>query len=539
MRNLIRLFCILFLVAAAMPSYAGLGALEDRCGIGWDMLPGQSNPFPGGVILTLSPQTTVTVRVVYGATPSSMGTIIGTAQLLTPSQVHHYKLEPAGGAWGYYSVECSFDAGTTWTTYGVHRLKPGKATGTADDMVISGWGDDHAVADWFNRNCGEDYSARRDNLAGTKAGVIREDSDAVLITGDSAMIHCGGCNSTPQCDYNGFNLATAGSSPTEEDAKVKWQLWWNEVMQPVIADVPLIMVQGNHDECNAWADNEGGVEGYDNGCITIWPAGKFQAMPQPSLSYGAEADSNGVYYAARFGNVKLLVMNMYLDTTVRPRGGITCDVAGDPYWCGAVDWQLSAQQTSDIVSWASSTTEPFVLAASHSMIGGVGPDDHGWNYARFAYKQTLEWSGGDGKAGTEQGKFPGQQGTMEASLIGAGVTGWVMGHDHALACSPRYQQSGITNFFYCAFTQPLKNNTNPWWIRWYSHRQYTDYIGDKTYLVAQPFGTGGNFVEDARGYVVMKFPGTGDGTLERVTVNMIYDAKDNLRQTLFNIERIP
>ena len=48
-----------------------------RCHIGWHMLPGQSNPFPGGVVLTLAPAVPVRVRVVYGDSPLALDTVVG------------------------------------------------------------------------------------------------------------------------------------------------------------------------------------------------------------------------------------------------------------------------------------------------------------------------------------------------------------------------------------------------------------------------------------------------------------------------------
>jgi hypothetical protein len=189
------------------------------------------------------------------------------------------------------------------------------------------------------------------------------------------------------------------------------------------ADVPLLLVNGNHDGELGWLLAEG-----KNSQLPIWAMQARQAYyPNPIPNYfysgsqvqdSASGSIRDGYYSFDWGNSRFIVLDPYWYTTQRtipndPNSGWFWTLGRDQY-----EW-LRAMLADDSVKYK------FVFI--HNLVGGSNKDGRGGIEAA----PYFEWGGenADGTYGFDQYR-PGWEMPIHELLVKNHVTAVFHGHDH-------------------------------------------------------------------------------------------------------------
>jgi hypothetical protein len=185
-------------------------------------------------------------------------------------------------------------------------------------------------------------------------------------------------------------------------------------------DVPLVLVNGNHEGEQGWLLN-GSAQN-----LAVWATKArlaFYANPVPDGFYTGDDASypfvgrRGGYFAWTWGDALFIALDPYWFTTTKP------GARGSDGWA----WTLGEKQYRWLEQTLQNRTAKYVFVFSHHMIGGL-KDGRGGTEAADLW----EWGGKNATTGVDEfaTKRPGWSKPIGQLLADANVSAWFHRHDH-------------------------------------------------------------------------------------------------------------
>lgn len=209
------------------------------------------------------------------------------------------------------------------------------------------------------------------------------------------------------------------------------------------ADVPLFLVNGNHDGELGWL-----TTGKNASDLPAWSAALRQRWfpgPVPGDGNGFTTGATSTdpvtgsprdgYYAFRWGDARFIVLDPFWYTTAKP-------APGDPN--GGWGWTLGREQYDWLAVTLAATTSPYTFVFIHHLVGGGESARGGTEVAGF-----YEWGGAnaDGTDGFNEHR-PGWGVPIHDLLVAHGVSAVFHGHDHV------YVRQELDGIVYQELPQP-------------------------------------------------------------------------------------
>ena len=292
----------------------------------------------------------------------------------------------------------------------VHRVHTLPPAGTPFSFAVAA--DTHAWAVWSKGTCGNSPPPL-DLLLQSLANIAADDALRFLLLGtDIAMNKCGSCAA---CEVDGLAVS-GGTIETFFDAQLRWRrVLQADLLGSLGADLPLLMVLGDHEAEQGWPDDE----------VPAWSEqARHNHVPLASDVY--DGGPSGGYYAVEAGDLLLVVLDVNRHTTSVPA---TVD-----------DWSLGPRQLAWLERTLARSTAPFKMVTVEHLLGGLIDPEVNSQKGRGGITATDD--------GTASGTFVGEQAALHELFLAHGVQVFLSFQDHVSAwgekLGPDGQGQGVT-----------------------------------------------------------------------------------------------
>lgn len=334
-----------------------------------------------------------------------------------------------------YQVECRTSATAPYQVVNRAYFKT-LQTSAGATVRIGFTADSHAYESWLGSTCALSGTPTDDSLRPmlqtvSNMGAYDARLDFIVDGGDGPSVHCLGCS--VNCTWpreDGTTTATsAGSSPTQADANMRWEIF-TKFYQPVLAYVPIFLTMGNHEAITGWGDDaacgghgtnlatrglnayqntfgnyndaypnstssvdydgDGSLETQEDGLYYEFASGSFRMFMTDNLRYSAEKSTAGAVpatefagFAARVNDNNAPVFPNFAAATW-PRNNT--DTFED-------DSSMGSTPTAWLVARAAAKAEAFGGIISHRIVGGIPASPACYYYQRGLIPTQIGVSG--------------------------------------------------------------------------------------------------------------------------------------------------